>query len=158
MLQYLSKRIPDATARIRGLENYRGISGMLKLYQTQSGVFAVLAVQGMPIVNDQICSGGIFAVHIHDGSSCMTQNGARPAEVGAHYNPTGCEHPYHAGDLPPLFADNGFGWYAVLNQRFSVDEVIGKVVILHANPDDFTTQPSGNSGPIIACGIIKRVE
>ena len=158
MLQYLSKRIPDATARIRGLENYRSISGMLKLYQTQSGVFVVLAVQGMPTKNNNICGGGIFGVHIHDGSSCNVNDGALITDAVTHYNPTGCAHPYHAGDLPPLFADNGYGWYAVLIQRFSVDEVVEKVIMIHENPDDFTSQPSGNSGGIIACGTIKRLE
>lgn len=157
ILQYLSKQVPDAIAHIRGTEKYRRIIGILKLYQMPSGVFVVLAAQGMPKVQDPICRGGIFAVHIHDGVSCLTRDGVPLADVGAHYNPTGCAHPYHAGDLPPLFADDGYGWYAALTRRFSVEEVVGKVVIIHERPDDFTTQPSGNPGAIIACGVIKKL-
>ena len=44
----------------------------------------------------------------------------------------------------------------MLTDRFSINDVIGKTVIIHAKPDDFTTQPSGNSDGKIACGVIKR--
>lgn len=77
------------------------------------------------------------------------------ADAMPHYDPNGCEHPHHAGDLPPLFENNGFALSLVLTDRFSVDEVIGRTVIVHADPDDFTTQPSGNSGEKIACGVIR---
>ena len=46
---------------------------------------------------------------------------------------------------------------AVLTDRFRVDEIIGRTVVLHRNPDDFQTQPSGNAGIKIACGIIERI-
>ena len=68
----------------------------------------------------------------------------------------GCEHPNHAGDLPPLFGNNGFALSLFLTNRFTVDEVIGRTIIIHDHPDDFTTQPSGNSGTKIACGVIRR--
>ena len=74
----------------------------------------------------------------------------------SHYNPKDCEHPYHAGDLPSLFGNNGLAAAAFLTDRFFVDDVIGKVVIIHDHPDDFTTQPSGSSGTKIACGVIQR--
>lgn len=45
-----------------------------------------------------------------------------------------------------------------LTDRFKVDDVIGRTVIIHDKPDDFTTQPSGNSGEKIACGIINRIK
>ena len=78
------------------------------------------------------------------------------ADAMSHYNPMGCEHPYHAGDLPPLFGSNGSALLLFLTDRFSVKEVIGKTVIIHDRPDDFTTQPSGNSGTKIACGVIRK--
>lgn len=80
------------------------------------------------------------------------------ADAMAHYDPGSCEHPHHAGDLPPLFGNNGFALCAFLTNRFSVDEVVGRTVIIHDRPDDFTTQPSGNSGMKIACGVIRRIE
>ena len=46
---------------------------------------------------------------------------------------------------------------AFLSGRFTIDEIIGKAVIVHSSPDDFTTQPSGNAGEKIACGIIKEL-
>lgn len=155
IIHYITRRDPDATARIRGSDKNRGINGMLKLYQTQSGVFVICFVQGLPVTSG-MCAGGIYAVHIHDGDSCTGNEKDPFADAGSHYNPYGCPHPFHAGDLPPLFADNGFGWYAVLTARFDVNEVIGKTVIIHSKPDDFTTQPSGNSGEKIACGKIMR--
>ena len=74
-----------------------------------------------------------------------------------HYNPNGAEHPCHAGDLPPLFSAAGKAFMVFLTNRLSVNEVIGKTVVIHSNADDFTTQPSGNSGSKIACGIILRI-
>ena len=63
---------------------------------------------------------------------------------------------YHAGDMPPLFGTDRFAFSAFLTDRFSAEEGIGKTVIIHDSPDDFTTQPSGNSGVKIACGVIRR--
>ena len=74
----------------------------------------------------------------------------------SHYDPDGCEHPCHAGDLPPLFGNDGYALSLFLTNRFSVEEVTGRVVIIHSHPDDLTTGPSGNSGEKIACGVIRR--
>ena len=52
---------------------------------------------------------------------------------------------------------SGFAWMMYVTDRFSIPELIGKTVIIHSNPDDFTTQPSGNSGNKIACGTIQAV-
>ena len=73
---------------------------------------------------------------------------------GTHYNPNGCPHPYHAGDMPPLFGADGYAFLTFVTSRFTVNEIVGKTVIIHSSPDDFTTQPSGNSGEKIACGLI----
>lgn len=89
---------------------------------------------------------GIFALHIHDGTSCT--------ESGGHYNPGELEHPMHAGDLPPLLSCDGRAFFAVLTGRFRICDVLGKSVIIHDEPDDFTSQPAGNPGEKIACGII----
>ena len=96
-----------------------------------------------------------FGFHIHDGMSC-TGNETDPfADTGMHYNPSNTEHPFHAGDLPPLPGYRGNAFSIFLAGSFRLEDVLGKAIIVHAKPDDFTTQPSGNSGEKIACGIIK---
>ena len=68
-----------------------------------------------------------------------------------------CRHPYHTEDMPPLFGSQGYAFSIFLSGRFSVCEIIGRTVIIHLNPDDFHTQPSGNSGAKIACGMIEKI-
>ena len=65
--------------------------------------------------------------------------------------------PYHAGDLPPLFSSHGQAYMAVLSGRFRIPEVLGRTIVIHSGPDDFTPQPAGNSGKKIACGVIRKV-
>lgn len=143
----------DAAAFIKGSTAYPGIRGLVRFYQTDIGVYVVTSVTGLPRGNSR-CESPILAMHIHDGASCEGRNEAFPMS-GTHYNPNGCEHPYHAGDLPPLFSANGTAMGSVLTNRFTVQEIIGKIVIIHSGVDDFTTQPSGNSGEKIACGVIQ---
>jgi len=75
-----------------------------------------------------------------------------------HYNPDNLPHPYHSGDMPPLFGNDGTAFSVFLTNRFKIDEIIGRTVVIHAQPDDFTSQPSGNSGEKIACGIIEEIK
>ena len=60
------------------------------------------------------------------------------------------------GDLPPLIENNGYSYMSVLINKFKIKDIIGKVLIIHDMPDDFSTQPSGNSGTKIACGKIEK--
>ncbi len=102
------------------------------------------------------CSPQIYALHIHEGGAC-DGGGAEPfASAGGHYDTTGCGHPGHTGDLPPVFGNNGYAWGGVYTEKFSVEEVVGKTVILHRQKDDFSTQPAGNAGMRIGCGVIRR--
>ena len=146
---------PQAQARITGSGSFPDITGWVRFYQTDEGVIVYAEVSGLPLAG-QPCQERIFGFHIHQGANC--ENGEEESFPHAmpHYNPKNCAHPYHAGDLPPLFGNNGLAVSAVLTDRFLVDNVIGKVVILHSHPDDFTTQPSGSSGTKIACGVIQR--
>ena len=57
--------------------------------------------------------------------------------------------------MPPLFGCNGAAFSVFLTDRITVNEIIGKTVIIHSDPDDFTSQPSGNAGTKIACGVIR---
>lgn len=99
--------------------------------------------------------------HLHDVGSCASTDGT---SAGGHFNPGKTAHgpqdaEHHAGDMPSLTA-NADG---VIDQKFMLHGVTvtagptsidGRSVILHANPDDYKTQPTGNSGPRIACGVI----
>lgn len=89
------------------------------------------------------------------GKTCTGNVEDEFANANMHYNPTSCPHPYHAGDLPPLIENNGTAYMSVLLGKFSIKEIVGKVIIIHDMIDDFSTQPSGNSGKKIACGKIE---
>ena len=109
----------------------------------------IAAISGLPDTE-----AGFFALHIHEGGDC---NGAGFPGTGGHYDPNGREHPRHAGDLPSLLSNHGSAYLAVLTDRFRVEEVIGRTVVIHDQPDDFRSQPSGNAGDKIACGVIRRI-
>ena len=147
------KQKPHAVAKIQGSSYYPKTKGMVKFYQTKEGVIVSCEISRLPVSED-VCKEPIFAIHIHEGGSCSGNAKDFFANAGSHYNPKGCPHPYHAGDLPPLFGVNGFAFSMFLTNRFTAEEIIGKTVIIHSAPDDFTSQPSGNSGMKIACGVI----
>lgn len=144
---------PDAVAVVLGSEDYPEISGEVLFYQLQNGVLVVAEVDGLPYYSDT-CRNNVFAFHIHSGSECSGDAHDPFSEALTHYNPKNCPHPFHAGDLPPLFENKGYAFLAFLTDRFSLSEVIGKTVIIHSGVDDFTSQPSGNSGQKLACGVI----
>ena len=114
-------------------------------------------VENLPTEKDK-CKGKFFGMHIHSGMSCSGNRKDQFANAGTHYNPCKTKHPHHSGDLLPLLENNGYAFEIFITNRFSVREIIGKTVIIHSDPDDFKTQPSGNSGDKIACGVIKRVK
>lgn len=145
---------PQAQAVLTGSGEFPGLTGRVRLYQTGAGVLVLAEVSGLPRGGQ--CGGQFFGFHIHEGGSCGTMGEDPFGDAMAHYNPGGCEHPGHAGDLPPLLGSNGSALSLFLTGRFRVSEVIGRAVIIHRQPDDFTTQPSGNSGAKIACGVIRR--
>lgn len=146
--KFLSNLKPVAYAKISGGENQPNITGIVQFYQLAQGVVVLADIEGLPKTNTNI-----FAFHIHEGENC--QNNFENS--GGHYNPTNQPHPNHAGDMPPLFSNNGDAWLAFLTNRFNLNEIIGKVVIIHDQPDDFASQPAGNSGTKIACGKILKL-
>lgn len=144
----------QASAEIRGSAKYPNLHGRVKLVQMTNGVLLTAEVEGLPYDAGK-CSNGIFAFHIHSGGSC-TGNGEDPfADTDGHYNPNNCPHPYHAGDLPPLFGNKGYAYMSVFTDRFTVKEIVGRTVVIHASYDDFSSQPAGNAGAKIACGVIR---
>lgn len=137
---------PCAIARIAGGEQAPCLHGTMKLYKTGNSVLAVVNVCGLPDSET-----GVFGLHIHAGESCQ---GEDFNATGVHYDPAGRPHPRHAGDLPPLFSCGGKAFLAVMTDRFCLKDVLGRSVVIHSDPDDFHTQPAGNSGKKIACGRI----
>ena len=146
-------RQKQASAAIRGADAGAGISGRAVFRQCRRGVLVTVEVTGLP-QGEGDCPEDIFALHIHSGTACTGTPDNPFADANGHYNPKGCEHPSHAGDLPPLFGCGGYAYASFLTDRFTVEEIIGRTVIIHARRDDFTSQPSGDSGEMLACGRI----
>ena len=140
---------PDAVARVRGGTAYPGIRGTVKFHSRCGGTLITADLCGLPETETNF-----FAFHLHEGSDC---GGEAFAASTGHYNPRAVLHPSHAGDLPPLLAHGGKAHLQVFTGRFRVCDVIGKTVLIHEHPDDFHTQPAGNPGQKIACGVIRAV-
>lgn len=139
---------PDAVAQIRGGVDAPCLSGWVRFYQERGSVLVVVDVSGLPVDSET----GFFALHIHEGGSCA---GEGFSQTGGHYDPKGMPHPDHAGDLPPLLLCRGGAYLAVRTDRFRVGEVIGRTVVIHSGPDDLHSQPAGNAGTKIGCGVIR---
>lgn len=139
----------QATAKISGNSSSR-INGEIRFNQGRDSVYIEAVVSGLPTENGS----GFFGLHIHEGGSC---EGAGFSETGNHYSVKGILHPRHAGDLPPLLSmSDGRAYLAVCSDRFRVNEIIGCTVVIHSGADDFRSQPSGNAGSKIACGVVHR--
>lgn len=165
LYDWITQTNPQAQATVSGQKGDEGLSGVVYFYQTEMGALLIWSIGGLPVDNKS-CGNSIFAIHIHEGKDCpgafKNREGENPPaqadlSVGGHYNPYDCPHPYHAGDLPPLFSNGGYAFGAVLTSRFGVEEVIGRTVAVHSGADDFTSQPSGKAGEIIGCGVIQRL-
>ena len=101
--------------------------------------------------------------HIHEAGDCSSGDGM---SAKGHFNPLGKPHgnpssaERHAGDLPSLKADKG-GRAKLdvtvdgITLRSGPTSIVGRGVIIHADPDDYKTQPTGNAGARLACGVIK---
>ncbi len=102
--------------------------------------------------------------HIHEKGDCSSGDGM---SAGGHFNPTAKPHgplsgAHHVGDLPALKAGtDGVASFSVRVDGMSiggggVTDIVGRALIVHAQPDDYSTQPTGNSGARIACAVIQR--
>lgn len=101
--------------------------------------------------------------HVHEKGDCSAPDAT---SAGGHFNPDTKSHgmpgsgSHHAGDMPNIKSDaNGNAVYSAKLSGFTVNSgstgVLGKSVVVHRDPDDYKSQPAGNSGPRIACGLIK---
>ncbi len=131
----------DAKAHIKGGSKYPKIDGTVTFKETKNGVLITAKIKELPQSKNK-CSGKFFGFHIHEGTSCTGNLTDEFANAKSHLNSTNCPHPFHIGDLPPLIESNGYAYMSVLINKFKIDDILGKVIILHDSPDDFTTQPS----------------
>ena len=103
--------------------------------------------------------------HIHEKGDCSSGDGM---STGGHFNPTTQAHgehgvgSHHAGDLPSLKADaNGVAKLTFESSTVSIgseaSNIVGRGLIVHRDPDDYKTQPTGNAGPRLACAVIQRI-
>lgn len=139
------QKTPAAMAVLRGNEQFPALRGIAEFYPEEDGTRVAVRVWGLP-------RDGFFALHIHDGGRC---SGKGFSDTGGHWNPANQRHPEHAGDLPPLLVSNGRARFEVWTGRFRAKEVTGKTLVIHSTADDFHTQPAGNAGEKIACGVIE---
>lgn len=131
--------------------------GSVKFYRLKDGKIKMDLELNFPERADST-----VAVHFHEYGDC----GNMGENTHGHWNPTNEAHgkwgseSYHSGDIGNINLDaKGDGSISVTTDRWSVDEkdiknIIGKGIIVHGGIDDYTTQPTGNSGPRIGCGVI----
>lgn len=153
-----SRAAPPAGAKATAkLEPTRGntASGTVTFEQHGNHVMVVAKVSGLKPNQEH-------GFHAHEKGDCSSGDGM---STGGHFNPHGKPHgpqsaDHHAGDMPSLKADASGNAEA----RFHLTgvsigsgpaDLVGKGVIVHAQPDDYATQPTGNAGARIACGVIK---
>jgi Cu-Zn family superoxide dismutase len=147
---------PSATAKLAATTG-NAASGVVQFAQKGDKVLVTGEVKGLK-------PNAVHGFHVHEKGDCSSGDGV---SAGGHFNPVGKPHgahdqaEHHAGDLPSLTAD-GSG-VARLNFETSaisvgsgVADVVGRGLIVHRDPDDFKTQPTGNSGPRLACAAIVK--
>ena len=133
------------------------VTGSVALSTSSEGVHITGTIQGLK-------PNAEFGFHVHEKGDCSAPDGS---SAGGHFNPTQAEHGnptsgthHHAGDMLNI-KSNGEGVAQVdataagttLHGNPATD-IMGKAIVVHEGPDDYTTQPSGNSGKRVACGVI----
>ena len=144
---------PRATAPLQAKSGSQ-VGGTILFSEQPGGVRVVARVTGLKPNQEH-------GFHVHEKGDCSAPDAM---SAGGHFNPTGEPHgpqamPHHGGDMPSLKADvagNAEATFTIegVTLAGATDGVIGKAVIVHAQPDDYATQPTGNSGGRIACGVI----
>ena len=146
---------PAARAVVKGDQEHQELHGTVDFFPYHPGTLVLVRMWGLPDDADP-CAPNIYAMHIHAGGDCSGDMNMAFSGAAGHYNPGNCPHPAHAGDMPPLFGNGGYAWQSYFTDRFTPGEVVGKTVIVHAQRDDFSSQPAGDAGGRIGCGLIHR--
>lgn len=115
-----------------------------------------------------LAPGSVHGFHLHETGDCSAPDAT---SAGGHFNPDQMQHgnrvaegPHHAGDMPNLVAgEDGVAPVELRLEGLRIDsddghDVVGRAVIVHAQADDYATQPTGNAGARIACGVVELVE
>jgi Cu-Zn family superoxide dismutase len=153
---YLSPSAQNAVAELKPTQG-NTVSGTTTFVQRGDKVLVEGRLKGL--------APGLHGFHVHEKGDCSAPDGS---SAGGHFNPTAKAHgnpsssEHHGGDLGNLTADaqgNAVFAIEVPLRDFSLDKnvpnsIIGRGLIVHADPDDFKTQPTGNSGKRVACGVI----
>jgi superoxide dismutase, Cu-Zn family len=132
------------------------VTGSLSLQQQDGGVRITGEVRGL-------APASAHGFHVHEKGDCSA---ADASSAGPHFNPMGAPHgnmaagPHHAGDMPNIMADQrGVARVDVLVPGATLaagpGSITGRAIVVHRDPDDYATQPAGNAGPRVACGVIK---
>jgi Cu-Zn family superoxide dismutase len=107
---------------------------------------------------------GTHAIHLHEKGDCTAPDGT---SAGGHWNPTHEDHgkwvgpSFHHGDIGNIeVGADGKGTLTLTTDLWTIGgapetDVVGKTIIVHAKADDFTTQPTGNAGGRVGCGVVK---
>lgn len=148
LTEALSKE--TATAIIEGDQTHLELRGSVEFTQLDDSVRLNVKLKGLP-------KSQFLGFHIHSGSECAGNEKDPFKDVGSHYNPGRRSHPDHMGDLPSLYSSTGEIDTSFETDRFKLKDVVGRAIIIHSQRDDFKSQPSGDAGSKIACGIIKEV-
>ena len=131
---------------------------------TARGTLAFRSENGFVRVEGQLSglSPGSHGIHVHENGDCSAPDAS---SAGEHFNPTGQPHgspdsaQRHVGDFGNVEAGADSTVSISLSDSVitlsGANSVVGKAVVVHANADDLRTQPSGNSGPRVACGVIQ---
>lgn len=147
-----------AYAHIQGGPLAPGLKGYVFFREVQNGVEVFAEVTGLPSYKEGEGDQkpiGPHGFHLHEKGVCEIGDPNEPfTSAGGHWNPTNQPHGNHAGDFPVLFSNDGYAKMSFFTNKFNVKDVIGKGVIIHQNPDDFRSQPSGDAGKRLACGVI----
>lgn len=145
----------DTADAIAVLEPTQGntVTGIVKFTKVDGGVHVQAHIEGL--------TPGLHGFHVHQYGDLSAPDGA---SAGGHFNPSGHDHggpdaeKRHIGDLGNLEADeNGHAHYDRVDAHLSlsgVDSIIGRGLVVHADPDDLTSQPTGNAGGRVAVGVI----
>ena len=138
-----------AVAKITGDISSPNLSGTAYFYPFKDGVMVEVEVLGLPGYKPY----ELFPIHIHDGKNCDLSKSGTFLNVQGHYNPSNTDHPYHAGDMPVLFSNNGYAYLKFYTTRFKLYDIIGKLIIIHEPIQNENTSAFGRK---IGCGIIKE--